>query len=1026
MTVVFTDLKGSTALGERLDAESLHAVKKRYFAAMAAEIRRHGGKVEKYIGDAIMAVFGLPRAHEDDALRAVRAADAMRSALAQVNAALQRSHGVELRNRTGVNTGEVVANIDPTAHEELATGDAVNVAARLEQAAPDNGVLIGELTFRLVCDAVIAEPVTPIEAKGKSAPVPAWRLVGLRAAEGSLRRIDTPVVGRDAELASLDEAVREVTLQRCARMVTVIGDAGAGKSRLVIELIRRLDARVQVVRGRCLPYGDGITFWPLTTMLREAAQIHDGDNPEAARTKLLALVGEHDVAERLASATGSSASTFPLAELVWAARKFLEGLAARGPLVAVVDDIHWAEAAFLELMEHVLDASAGVPMLLLATARPELLDARPPWGERPGSARLMLGPLAPEASAQIVRHLTGTAGLGDDVVARIVAAADGNPLYVEQLLAWLIDRGTLTPNDGRWHRGDLQAPVPVPPTIQALLQARLDALSRDERATAEPASVIGLEFESRGIASLVHVEDPAVVDARLASLASKRLIDPWARAGADPVYRFHHHLLRETVYHSMLKRTRADLHIAFVRWADALDPDGDRAFEHQEVLGFHLEQASRFLRELGPLDEAGHAVAADAARRLGDAGRRAYLRGDMHAATNLFQRAGNLVPPLDAGRLARLPLLAECLVDSGDFDAASAVLDEAVAGGEQLGDAVLVTWARLNGMFVRLYRGEQADWSAEALRMAEAAVPMLEAAGAVDVLARAWRLMALAHGVSGRYRLAGEATVHYAAAARAAGNERLMARSALGLSMNAQYGPMPAAEAIAVCEDALARNIGDRVSENLVCCVIAQMKAMCGDFAAARALLHDARARLRELGQGVFLASTAIDVARVELLAGDLAGAERAVRADHDFLAGKGESYYLPTVAALLACLVREQGRDEEALALLDAAERIASADDHEAQALCRLVRAPIVARAGDLPQGEALARAAIELAARTEGPILQAEACWALGQVLALAGRQDEALASAAQARALYAAKGDVVSTARLDAFVSSAAGWS
>jgi class 3 adenylate cyclase/tetratricopeptide (TPR) repeat protein len=1018
VTIVFTDLKGSTALGERLDAESLHALKKRYFAAMAAEIRRHGGTVEKYIGDAIMAVFGLPRAHEDDALRAVRAADAMRGALARLNASLHRTQGVQLCNRTGVNTGEVVANIDPTATEELATGDAVNVAARLEQAAPDNGVLIGELTFRLVRDAVAAEPVPPIAAKGKSAPVPAWRLVSLREADGNLRRTDTPMVGRDTELATLEAAVRDVSLQPGARMVTIVGDAGAGKSRLLVELVRRLDPRVRVVRGRCLPYGDGITFWPLASILREAADIRDSDGPEAARAKLLTLVGDGAVADRLASATGLSATAFPMTELVWAARQLFEGLAGRGPLVAVIDDIQWAEAAFLDLLEHVLDTSSGAPVLLLATARPELLETRAAWGERPGSSRLMLGPLAPEDAMAIVNHLIGAAGLGDEVATRIVAAADGNPLYVEQLLAMLIERGTLTMHDGHWRRGDLAGPVPVPPTIQALLQARLDGLTRDERATAEPASVIGVEFEPRGVVSLAGVQEPGTVDAQLVNLTRRRMIQPQAHPGPEPIYRFHHHLLRETVYHSMLKRRRAEFHIAFVRWADSRHAQGGGRFEQQDILGVHLEQACRYLAELGPLDEAGQAVAADAARRLGEAGRRAYLRGDMHAAVNLLQRAGNLVPAHDPARLARLPLLAESLMDTGDFDAAGAALAEAMAGAEAQGNDVLKVWAQVTAMFLRLYRGEQADWSAQAVSLATTAVPVLEAAGAVDVLARAWRLMALAHGVIGRYRLAGEATVHYAAAARAAGNPRLMARSALGLSMNAQYGPMPAPEAITLCEQALAQNAGDQVGESLVQCVIAQMKAMTGDFDAARGLLQAARARLRALGQGVFLASTAIEVARIELLAGDLTGAEREVRADHAFLSGKGESYYLPTVGALLAHLVRDQGRNDEALALLDAAERVAAADDHEAQALCRLVRAPILARAGDLAQAEALARTAVELASRTEGPILQADACQALSQVLALAGRRAEALAEAAQARTLYLNKGDVVSAERTDAW--------
>src|SRR5262245_57100558 len=281
VTLLFCDLKGSTALGERLDAEALHEVKARYFDAMAAEITRHGGKIEKYIGDAIMAVFGLPRAHEDDALRAVRAAIGMQSALARVNAELTARHGVTLANRTGVHPGEGVANHDPGADQKIATGDAVNVAARLEQAAPENQIYLGEVTYRLVRDAVEVEPVEPLELKGKAQRVAAFRLLRAQGHDGNLRRSDTPIVGRDAELAEIARAYREAIEGNCTRMVTVIGDAGVGKSRLVHEVVTRVTAGAAVLRGRCLAYGDGITFWPLRVMLG-AAGISDDDKPDEA------------------------------------------------------------------------------------------------------------------------------------------------------------------------------------------------------------------------------------------------------------------------------------------------------------------------------------------------------------------------------------------------------------------------------------------------------------------------------------------------------------------------------------------------------------------------------------------------------------------------------------------------------------------------------------------------------------------------------------------------------------------------
>ncbi|HKX40917.1 MAG TPA: adenylate/guanylate cyclase domain-containing protein, partial [Burkholderiaceae bacterium] len=448
VTIVFCDLKSSTALGERLDPEALHDVKERYFHAMAAEITRHGGLIEKYIGDAIMAVFGLPRAHEDDALRALRAAVGMQKALVVVNADLSARYGITLANRTGVNTGEVVANDDPTANQKLATGDAVNVAARLEQAAPADQILIGEVTYRLVRDAVKVEPVEPLELKGKAQRVPAYRLISVDGFDGSMRRIDTPLVGREEELVTLGRAYREASEGLSVRMVTVVGEAGAGKSRLVQEVVERIATGARVLRGRCLAYGDGITFWPLRGIVGEAAGIRDDDSPADAQAKVLAVSGDANVADRLASAIGLSPAAFPLHEVNWATRRLLETLAGDGPVVVVIDDIHWAESALLDLIDSIVTSSTGAAILLLATTRHDLLEEHPQWGESASATRLMLRPLSDEASAQVATNLLGDADLPEDVVERIVGASEGNPLYVEQMLSMLVDSGALRQEDG--------------------------------------------------------------------------------------------------------------------------------------------------------------------------------------------------------------------------------------------------------------------------------------------------------------------------------------------------------------------------------------------------------------------------------------------------------------------------------------------------------------------------------------------------------------------------------------------------
>ena len=1024
VTFIFVDLKGSTALGERIDPEALHEVKERYFSAMAAEITRHGGKIEKYIGDAIMAVFGLPRAREDDALRAVRAAFGMQQALAQLNIDLMERYGVTLANRTGVNTGAVVASDDPTADQKLATGDAVNVTARLEQAAPENQIYLGESTYRLVRDAVEVEAVAPLELKGKAQRVAAYRLVAVPGVEGLVRRHDRPMVGRVAEVAALEALFAEVCEQRATRTITLIGDAGFGKTRLVREIIERIAAGSNVLSGRCLPYGEGITFWPLTTMVRGAAQIADSDTPETARAKLTAAVGDREVAQRLASAAGLIKTAFPVSEINWAARKFFERRAAAGPLVVFVDDIHWAEPGLLDLLEHVQQSAADAPILILATARHDLLDDRPEWGTQPGSTRLELRPLTDDEATVMVANLAQPAALAPEVARRIVQAAAGNALYAEQMWSMLVEDRALTLQDGCWVRTDWAPEMAVPPTIQALLEARLDKLARAERASIEPASVIGLEFVQSALETLAPEAVRSALASHLGTLASKKFIHPAPSAGADLKFRFHNHLVRETVYNGLLKRARANLHLEFVRWADRVNADSERGLEYEEILGWHLEQAWRYLGELGPLGVAGVEIGVDAARRLSSAGRRALARGDMPAAANLLRRAAALLDKENPTRWSLLPELAEAQIGVGDFAAARAALDEAAAAAAAASawDLRLEGATQLLRMLLALHSGEQMqDWGETTLRDCHALIPQLERESAHDELATAWRLVVLVHGIAGRFTLVSEAVLRSTAHARLAGNDRLVARNCMILAVNALNGPMPVPQAITACEALIASGIGDRQIECSVACVLAQLKAMNGDIGAARDLLQHNRAQLHDLGQGVYVASTAVDLARVELRGGDLARAQQAVQADCDFLAAKGETYILSTLWSLLALLVRDQGHDEQALALTQRAEQATADDDTESQALWRMARAPILARQGELALAEELARRAIDLVQRTESPMLKAETQAELASVLALAGRRDEAFKAISVAIAHFEAKGDRVCAERGKAWAGS-----
>jgi tetratricopeptide (TPR) repeat protein len=619
----------------------------------------------------------------------------------------------------------------------------------------------------------------------------------------------------------------------------------------------------------------------------------------------------------------------------------------------------------------------------------------------------------------MLANLVQPATLQPDMLQRIVKAAAGNSLYAEQMLSMLIDNGALRLLDGCWVRADETVEITVPPTIHALLEARLDKLARAERASLEPASVIGLEFVQSALASLAPEAVRAALSSHLGALAHKQFIHPKPAAGADPQFRFHNHLVRETVYNGLLKRARANLHLEFVRWADRVNAGNDRGMEYEEILGWHLEQAWRYLGELGPLGVAGVEIGADAAKRLSSAGRRALARGDMHAAASLLRRAVALLDAENPARWALLPELAEAQIGVADFAAARAVLDEAAAAASNAWDLRLEGAAKLLRMLLALYSGEQRhDWGETTLRDCHALIPQLERENAHNELATAWRLVLLVHGIAGRFSLASEAVVRSTAYARLAGNDRLVARNGLNLALNVLHGPMPVPQAIAECEALIAAGLGDRQVECNVICALAQLKAMNGELEAGRALYHSARAQLRDLGQGVYAASTAADLARVELRGGNLALAEQEVRADCGFLDATGETYFLSTLWALLALIVRGQGRDDEALELTQRAEAATAVDDTWSQALWRMARAPILARKGELELALELARQAVELVQGTESPMLKGEAQAELAAVLALAGNTNAARETAAMAIGHFRSKQNRVAVAAYTAW--------
>ena len=535
----------------------------RYFERMKGIVERHGGSVEKFIGDAVMAVFGVPVVHEDDALRALRAAVEMRDAFPELG----------IQGRIGVTTGEVVTG---TA-ERLATGDAVNLAARLEQAAQPGEILIGDATLQLTQDAVEVEPVEPLALKGKAEPVPAHRLLSVHGEMGSARHLQAPMVGRETEMRRLRDAFGQALGDRSCQLFTILGSAGVGKSRLVAEFLGSLDGAL-VVRGRCLPYGEGITYWPVVEVLKQLPPAET--DPVAAATTRALAAGEELV---------SSGD-----EIAWAFRKQLEAVAAETPVVCVFDDVHWGEETFLDLIEHVADLSRDAPILLLCMARPELLDRRTGWaGGKVNATSVLLEPLAPEETGQLIENL---AHLDDDLRARILDAAEGNPLYVEEMVAFVAESGG--------------GEITVPPTIQALLAARLDQLDAPERDVLERGSVEGRVFH-RGAVQALAPEESQVM-ARLTSLVRKELVRPdKSELPGEDAFRFRHLLVRDAAYDALPKATRAELHERFAGW---LVENGRDLVELDEILGYHLEQACRYRAELGVAADA--SVAREARQRL--------------------------------------------------------------------------------------------------------------------------------------------------------------------------------------------------------------------------------------------------------------------------------------------------------------------------------------------------------------------------------------------------------------------------
>ena len=1010
VTILFCDVTGSTELGEQLDPESMRKVMARYFDAMRAALERHGGSVEKFIGDAVMAVFGIPQLHEDDALRAVRAAVDMRAALEGLNHELERDHGVRLACRIGVNTGEVLVGVESTDFGRV-TGDAVNTAARLEAAAEPGEILIGDGTHALARDAVEAEPVEPLSLKGKAEPVPAHRLIQVVSETGQARRaLLSTMVGRDRELEDLTRAFARASEDRSCLLFTVLGAAGEGKSRLVEEFVSSVGDSANVLTGRCLPYGEGITYWPVAEAVRTALGVQAFDASEDVVARLLETVADDEhaasITRRLSEILGVGEGVGSAEETPWAIRRFLELLALDRPLITLWEDIHWAEPAFLDVVDHIVDWSRDAPIMLVCTARPEFLDTRADWGGgKLNATTLLLQPLDPKASAQLIANLLGGAGLPAEVSDRLTEAAGGNPLFVEQMLSMMIDDRLLVRQDGTWTpAGDLSS-VTVPPSVSALLAARLERLTDDERRAIECASVIGKEFYGGAVRDLLpeHLRDDTPDLIR--SLIRKELVrTDRSVVPGEEAFRFRHILIRDAAYQAIPKERRADLHEGFAAWIGRVG--GERAEEQDEIVGYHLEQAFRYREALGPLDDAARELGRRASERLAAAGRRALGRHDRQAVANLFGRAESLLDPNDPARIALLPDLGIALWDGGRVEESNAVVAEALSRAEELGDQEAAMHATIARWFVLT----DVDRPFDQIRSdCERALALFEAARDDRGLARAWLLIAdigWDHGRAGEQLVALERALEHAGRADAPFET---AEVLLSVSAAIVRGPTPVTEGLAKADELLRDYPGNRGVEAYIDHAIAHLRSRLGEFDAAREACDRYRAFLLDTGQLIGYWRSAEVRFDVEMLAGDVETAAAVAEEAYAHLLEKGDRW--PYLGAFLGQARLALGRSTDAAEVAEVAAASAIAVE---RALGLGVLARVRAGEGDVAGAEEAIREAIEIVERTDFLFDRGTVQLDLAEVMELFGRGAEARAARERALEMFEAKGDLVSAAR------------
>jgi predicted ATPase/class 3 adenylate cyclase len=714
VSVLFCDLVGFTAASERADPEDVRARLRPYHQRLRLEIERYGGTVEKFVGDAVMAVFGAPVAHEDDAERAVRAGLRILEAISELN---EQDTVLSLQVRVGINTGEAVVALEarPEEGEGFVTGDVVNTASRLQSAAPVDGVAVSEQTYRQTERVFDYEVLEPVAVKGKTAPLAIFRPLQARARFGTdvTRTHTTPLVGRELEKPLLIGTFERAAQQRSCQLVTVLGEPGVGKSRLCAELFAYVEDRPGLVRwrqGRCLPYGEGILFWALGEIVKAECGILETDTPAQAAAKLEQAVAEDDsdrawVVGRLAPLVGAPAEPATQDESFAAWRRFCEGLAAERTTVLVFEDLHWADPALLAFLEHLADWAEGVPLLLLCTARPELYERHPTFGATARNAqRINLSPLSDTETAQLVSALLERAVLPADTQQALLERAGGNPLYAEEFVRLLSDRGA--------------EDVEVPDSVQALIAARLDTLAAERKGLLQDASVLGKVFWAGALAAMGD-RDPAVVEQALHELARKELIRP-ARSSSmegEHEYGFWHVLVRDVCYGQIPRAARAARHQAAAAWIE--EQAGGRAEDLADVLAHHYQAALALNRAAG-IDAQAEELQTKAVRYLALAGERA-LSLNVEQAERHLALALELATADDPARASLLERWAQAAQQQGRLHEARQAFEQALDLYRDQDDPVAVgrVLTRLALVLHRLGDARSEEAIAEAVELLE-------------------------------------------------------------------------------------------------------------------------------------------------------------------------------------------------------------------------------------------------------------------------------------------------------------------